>query len=156
MTSRDNGFLLVARRVVELTRAFKALAKEKGPQGDKGDKGDKGDRGDTGPAPAHRWTGTKLQFQKPDGEWGKKVDLKGEKGDKGSGAGTIVIGSSGGGFDLNTIEVVMSIVPGDQMLMMRGGALVRIAIQPSDLPDGAITVNGEPVLVNGEYVVGGT
>lgn len=28
--------------------------------------------------PAHRWEGTSLQFQNPDGTWGEKIDLKGK------------------------------------------------------------------------------
>lgn len=39
-----------------------------------------GEPGPRGPAPAHRWRGTKLSFQKPDGTWGKEVDLKGKDG----------------------------------------------------------------------------
>lgn len=35
--------------------------------------------------PAHRWTGTALQFQNPDGSWGDAIDLKGDS--SGSGAG---------------------------------------------------------------------
>ena len=33
--------------------------------------------------PDHEWNGTKLKFETSKGEWGKEVDLKGEKGDKG-------------------------------------------------------------------------
>lgn len=69
----------------------------KGDKGDKGEKGDKGDRGEIGPAPEHEWSGSKLRFQKPDGKWGKYVDLKGPQGS--GGGGTIVVGAgdSGGG-----------------------------------------------------------
>lgn len=66
-----------------------------GPQGVKGDKGDKGDTGEqgiqgpagiqgaTGSAPAHRWDGTKLQFDNPDGTAGQFVDLQGPQGVQG-------------------------------------------------------------------------
>ncbi|NOZ62762.1 MAG: hypothetical protein GXO74_13910, partial [Calditrichaeota bacterium] len=54
---------------------------DQGARGPKGNKGDKGDQGETGPAPEHRWSGTRLQFQKPDGTWGSRVNLKGETGD---------------------------------------------------------------------------
>jgi len=37
----------------------------------------KGDKGDT---PNHKWKGTKLAFEKPDGKFGKFVDLKGKDG----------------------------------------------------------------------------
>ena len=32
--------------------------------------------------PAHKWVGTCLRFQNPDGTWGKMIDLKGDKGEK--------------------------------------------------------------------------
>ena len=64
-----------------------------GPRGEKGERGEKGDRGPTGPAPAHRWKGTRLSFKKPDGEWGKEVDLRGP----GGGSGTILLGGGSGG-----------------------------------------------------------
>lgn len=35
--------------------------------------------------PAHRWQGTSLQFQNPDGTWGKLVNLKGNPGGGGGG-----------------------------------------------------------------------
>jgi hypothetical protein len=41
---------------------------EPGPEGPPGPKGDK---------PDHKWDGTKLRFEKPDGEWGEEVDLRG-------------------------------------------------------------------------------
>lgn len=75
----------------------KSLKGDKGTKGDKGNKGDKGEKGNDGVAtngtngtngvdgvtPDHQWTGTKLQFKKPDGSWGTLVDLKGDKGEKG-------------------------------------------------------------------------
>lgn len=51
-----------------------------GDKGERGPRGPKGDRGPPGPAPDHRWDGTKLQIEKPDGSWGKKVDLQGPAG----------------------------------------------------------------------------
>lgn len=48
-----------------------------------GIKGDKGDKGDLGNIPDHKWEGTKLKFEKPDGEWGAAVDLRGPKGNGG-------------------------------------------------------------------------
>ncbi len=62
---------------------------EPGPKGERGDKGDPGPQGEAGPKgekgdmPDHRWKGTKLQFEKPGGEWGKAVDLKGDPGASG-------------------------------------------------------------------------
>ena len=55
-----------------------------------------------GPMPAHRWKGTQLQFERPDGQWGEAVDLQGQKGERGRdgvGGGTLQVtgGGSGGG-----------------------------------------------------------
>lgn len=38
------------------------------------------DYNEKGDIPAHRWEGTSLQFENPNGSWGEEVDLKGEKG----------------------------------------------------------------------------
>lgn len=65
-----------------------------GPRGEKGDKGDPGPQGppgEKGDTPKHKWAGTKLQFQNPDGTWGKPVDLQGPKGDPGGGAAWLAI-----------------------------------------------------------------
>ena len=53
-----------------------------GPKGDKGNQGIQGPKGDTGAtgpqgpqgtAPEHKWAGTKLAFQNPDGSWADPV-----------------------------------------------------------------------------------
>jgi hypothetical protein len=88
-----------------------------GEKGDPGEKGEPGEKGDTGPAPAHEWQGTALRFKKPDGKWGKAVDLKGEKGSNG---GIIVRGggsSSGGGM--------ADLIPGNPNLAPTGIAIVQ-------------------------------
>lgn len=64
-----------------------------GKDGKDGKDGVDGEQGPTGPAPAHRWRGTSLSFKKPDGKWGKEVDLRGPAGDN----GMVVLGSGGGG-----------------------------------------------------------
>lgn len=40
--------------------------------------------GEKGDKPDHKWEGTKLKFEKPDGSWGKAIDLKGKDGKSGS------------------------------------------------------------------------
>lgn len=56
-----------------ISEVLKKLPTIKGARGDKGEKGEK---------PKHKWDGTKLQFELPDGKWGKKVQLGGRgKGD---------------------------------------------------------------------------
>lgn len=60
-----------------------------GPKGDKGNQGIQGPKGDTGAtgpqgpqgtAPEHKWAGTKLAFQNPDGSWADPVNLIGAPG----------------------------------------------------------------------------
>lgn len=66
-------------------------------QGAPGKKADPGPRGPIGPMPRHEWRGTELRFQMAPDQWGKFVDLKGDKGDKGDGGiaaiggGTVII-----------------------------------------------------------------
>ena len=52
--------------------------------GEKGEKGDKGDTGATGSqGPPHKWTGTSLAFENPDGSYGTAVNLIGPTGPAG-------------------------------------------------------------------------
>ncbi|MDO9438560.1 hypothetical protein [Hydrogenophaga sp.] len=85
------------------------VAAEPGPRGVTGPKGD---------APAHEWVGTALRFEKPDGEWGDLVDLKGEPGAKGKGKG------GGGRFDLSQLPTA-SDAPPDQFIVLQGSTWVR-------------------------------
>jgi len=103
-------------------QGVQGLVGSQGPQGPRGEKGEKGDRGDIGPqgergldgltgatgaigvgvqgpkgepghTPDHKWVGNKLSFQKPDGTWGKEVDLTGPQGPA-SGGGLMAGGAS--------------------------------------------------------------
>ena len=65
----------------------------KGETGDRGERGSKGDRGEQGlqgvqgpqgPFPQHRWDGTTLSFQQPDGSYSAPVDLQGPQGKEGT------------------------------------------------------------------------
>jgi hypothetical protein len=47
--------------------------------------------------PRHRWKDTSLQFEHPNGKWGRLVDLKGEKGTPGQIVQRFVGGGGGGG-----------------------------------------------------------
>ena len=52
----------------------------------------RGEQGPAGPMPDHEWKGTKLRFQKPDGTWGKWVDLRGTAGKDGKDGAIVVRG----------------------------------------------------------------
>lgn len=138
---------------------------ETGPQGapgQRGAKGEKGDKGDTGPMPAHEWQGTKLRFEKPEGGWGELVELRGPKGARGD-RGPGGMGGAGGTapaappFDIAGLPAATSAVPAE-FLVQQSGQWARASYAqmqawfPSGPPVGSVTVDGEPVMVNGEYV----
>lgn len=102
---------MTAKRLSQLDEAVAKIEKMEGPAGKdgkdgapgargktgtagiRGATGEQGPKGDNGPMPDHKWEGTKLRFEKPDGTWGKAVDLKGDKGEEGK-SGVII--STGG------------------------------------------------------------
>ena len=63
----------------------------KGTQGraGEGSVGPTGPKGDTGPPPAHQWQGSALRFKKPNGDWGKAVNLQGPAGSRGGSGGGV-------------------------------------------------------------------
>ena len=127
----------------------------RGPKGPKGDKGDKGDPGERGPAPAHEWKGTRLRFQKPDGEWGKFVDLKGEKGDKGSGGatGNFFAGPNQGGTDLNSLPTADNTVP-TEFVVKQNDVWKRATLTQVQTWLGSVVVVGNAVLAeNGDRLL---
>jgi len=177
---------LLTKRFTELQAAFRTLSKQPGPpgapgrdgapglegpsgkdgtpgldgpsgkDGARGPEGPPGDKGPTGPMPKHEWDGTKLRFEKPDGKWGKSVDLRGPIGKPGRGGG----GGGGSPFDLTDFSPASDDLP-QQFLVVQGGQLVRASysqmaswfgdIDP-ELPGDTVTVNGEAVLVDGAAV----
>lgn len=124
-----------------------------GSPGADGKDGADGERGPVGPMPRHQWRGTNLRFEKPDGTWGKYTNLEGPPGKAGQGGGTAYVGGEGGGLDPSTIPHGGAVLPDDEMLIVREGVLYRVAVQNSGTPANAVTVNGVPVTVNGQYVV---
>lgn len=121
----------------------------KGATGLRGPTGPEGKRGEVGPMPEHQWDGTKLRFEQPWG-WGHWVDLKGPPGST-SGAG------GGAGFP-GRIPAADTVEDGDTMLILRGNKLMKVKIKlggSGPVPADAVTVNGVPVTVNGEFVVQG-
>lgn len=124
-----------------------------GNPGRDGKDGKDGEAGPIGPMPKHEWRGTELRFQLTPKKWGKWVNLKGPAGSSGS---VVVQGDGGSGgtpIDPNNIPQVSGVQTGDEMMMVRDGKFVRVKIALSGVPTNAVTVNGSPVTVNGEYVV---
>jgi hypothetical protein len=67
--------------IVKLCTPLKGVHYFDGKPGKDGEDGEDGEKGDK---PKHKWDGTKLYFEKPDGTWGRGVDLKGKQGMPGS------------------------------------------------------------------------
>jgi len=65
-------------------RGLRGYKGEQGRAGEVGPVGPPGPKGDTGPAPAHEWQGTALRFKKPNGDWGRAVNLQGPGGGRGA------------------------------------------------------------------------
>ena len=122
-----------------------------GKNGRDGKDGKDGEPGPIGPMPKHEWRGTELRFQSAPKKWGKWVDLRGPAG--ASGAVVVQGGDGGTPLDPKDIELVSGVQTGDEMLMVRAGKFVRVKIALSGVPLNAITVDGQHVTVNGEYVV---
>lgn len=101
-----------------------------GPRGPRGESGPAGKDGERGPAPDHQWKSTKLRFQKPDGTWGKYVDLKGERGASGAGGGgwSTSSGASGGepgpAWSPDELAEATDTVP-DEFIVQQNGQWVR-------------------------------
>ena len=70
-----------AERMIEIASRIAAQPGRNGKDGAQGPVGPQGPQGPVGPPPAHRWEGTKLQFEQPSGEWGEAVDLRGPAGE---------------------------------------------------------------------------
>ena len=121
-------------------------------------KGEKGDPGPVGPMPKHEWDGSKLRFEQSPGKFGKWTDLKGPKGDPGNG-GVVVARSGGSGFspsDLPLLDSPPELT--DCLVLERNGAAYRVTLSQlieifgGATPANAVTVNGEVIKANGEFV----
>lgn len=86
--------------------ALRPIAKD-GAEGPRGPKGDKGDPGEIGPMPKHRWEGSELQFERPDGSWGQKVDLRGPRGYSGAGGGALTFDALPVGDTSTPTEIIV-------------------------------------------------
>lgn len=105
--------------------------------------------------PEHEWDGTSLRFQQPWG-WGSWVDLEGPRGPAGERGAAGIGGGGGGGLNPQRIPLADTVLDDDEMVIIRAGKLMKVKIRlggGGPVPEDAVTVNGVPVTVNGEYVV---
>lgn len=146
----------LARAEQDAQRVADALLKAHGPRGSDGKQGPPGPKGD---APDHRWVGTALQFERPDGEWGDLVDLRGPKGARGErGAG----GGAGAGIGVLT-DLPLPVLDADHLVIQRAGRFYRVSVlqlkevfgQASGTPEGALLSEGGDTLMteSGDYLV---
>lgn len=119
----------VARVVARLTAEVRAIelptpsAGKDGERGERGPRGPKGEKGEKGDPPAHRWRGTSLQFEQPDGTWGRAVNLLGPAGPRGLGGG-----GGGGGTDLDALPVAGDVLP-DEFVVRQGAGWARATLE---------------------------
>lgn len=115
-------------------------------------------KGKDGNAPAHEWDGAKLRFRNPDGTWGKWVNLRGKKGEKGSAGadGRTIISGGWAQFNPATLPLLPDAAqPGDDLIIERAGQMYRVPLSALQISPGAsqsVTVDGEQVTVNGQIV----
>lgn len=162
--------LIEARAAISQAKSANTRTMTPGPAGPQGETGDQGDKGDTGPqgdrgdqgkqgpkgepgkqgpkgpkgdTPDHRWEGTALRFEKPDGTWGELTQLRGPKG-------------RGGGVVLNpsTLPPATDAIPSSIMVEQNGVLVMATWAQwlAWNNATGGTTVNGEKITVNGEFI----
>lgn len=133
-------------------RGYKGV---QGRQGAVGPPGPQGPKGDTGPAPAHQWQGTALRFKKPNGDWGKAVNLQGPAGGRGGSGGaseryralelngTTLTLQGGGQLGPDLTVDLTSLATGEEVLAQRvdeesSGTVLYIGeANPGSLPNAA-------------------
>lgn len=151
--------LVLQKRYRDLDQAERErfIAEARGPAGLDGPKGD------IGLAPAHEWHGSKLRFQNPDGQWGKFTELKGPPGKDAKDGGSIYISRGSSGTDLdelpagagNPVAVAVRLQDGGWVHLAWADFVAAVAASSTGAnapPANAVTTNGSPITVGGQYV----
>jgi len=107
------------RRQMALFEPPKVKDGERGPQGLRGPEGPEGP---VGPKPKHEWKETELRFEKPDGTWGKYVDLRGPQG---WGGAIVQTGTDAPPFDIDSLPIGDTSTP-EEIVVKQHGEWVRI------------------------------
>jgi hypothetical protein len=127
-------------------KGLKGLDGISGGLGGQGEKGEKGEKGDKGDVPNHKWVGESLQFEKPDGSYGKLVNLKGS--DTGSG-GFVGGGPSSAGIQYKLITTATytvserKLVQGHNIFGVNYAGNVTITIPAEVSPEKLIVIKDE-------------
>lgn len=124
-----------------------------GARGPQGPRGEQGPEGPVGPKPRHEWKETALRFERPDGEWGKYVELRGPPG-FGSGGGTVTVENP---FDFDSLPVGDDTTP-EEIVVKQNGVWVRItwdqfmALVGVEPQTGPLSLNGDDLSLNGDLL----
>lgn len=131
----------------------------KGHPGKDGVDGKDGEQGPVGPAPKHKWVGTKLQFEKPDGKWGRAVDLKGEPGKDGGNVTKVYAAGGSGSFDPDSLPIAGDLLP-EEFIVKQEGVWVRATYEQmqtwlggGSLPDTDRVLVGTDRVMVGDQIV---
>jgi|SRR6185369_17123044 len=138
----------------EVDQAVARVRVPEAKDGERGPRGFEGPPGPPGPKPKHEWRDTELRFERPDGTWGKYVDLRGPQG---FGGGVVQVGTSAPPFDLDSLPVGDTSTPEEVVVKQHGVwvrigwadfvALVGVPIVPLDL-----SLDGDPLSLDGEQL----
>jgi hypothetical protein len=142
----------ITRQIAEAVKRITVPVAKNGEDGKPGPRGPKGDDGPPGPKPRHEWKETELRFEKPDGSWGKYVDLRGPPGPHVGGGGVAYVESP---FDIDSLPIGDETTP-EEIVVKQNGIWVRITWDqfmtligtPSEPL--ALSLNGDPLSLNGD------
>lgn len=98
----------------------------RGPRGPKGEPGPKGDEGPMGPMPSHEWSGTKLRFELPTGEWGAYVDLRGPRQPVVYGGGVGGTSETATPFNLDSLGLADPQITPEETVVKQNGVWLRM------------------------------
>lgn len=114
-----------------------------GTPGPKGLDGAPGQPGRDGFVPEHRWVGDEIQFQNPDGTWGKKRNLRGPSGGGGTASDTFKYTA----ITTATYTITAKqLIPGINMFGSRYDGEVTITLPPGISPN----MGSKTIIINDE------
>ena len=131
---------VLAKKVTSVEALAASVSKQQGPQGPQGAKGaagpqgekgepgpqgEKGEQGPQGPRPEHEWFGTELRFKNHDGQWGRRVDLKGDTGPRGQAGPPGPPGPRGKAIDVYSVPEVATDATPDFVLVQHHGGVAK-------------------------------
>lgn len=120
---RDADPEAITRQIREAVKSITVPVAKDGSPGPRGPEGPQGPEGPPGPKPRHEWKETQLRFERPDGEWGKYVELRGPPG-YGAGGGTVIQENP---FDIDSLPIGDDLTTPEEIVVKQNGIWVRIS-----------------------------